>query len=93
MLALGATFPLMGGAEVARRQSHQGESVHRGFSPRLSKRRRRLAPAIKGGNWQGQTYLTYAEHDRCVRATFGAPHKLARALRYDVMKREIIASR
>ena len=28
----------------------------------------RLAPAIVGGNWQGVEYLSYAEHDRCVRA-------------------------
>lgn len=28
----------------------------------------RLAPAIEGGNWQGTEYLTYAEHDFCVRA-------------------------
>ena len=27
----------------------------------------RLPPALKGGNYQGKEYLTYAEHDRCKR--------------------------
>jgi len=35
--------------------------------------RQRLAPAIVGGNWQGQEYLTMAEHDRCVRAQMQDP--------------------
>lgn len=29
--------------------------------------RQRLKPAIVGGNWKGQEYLTYAEHDQCNR--------------------------
>lgn len=30
----------------------------------------RYPAAQKGGNWQGKPYLTYAEHDQCVRAGF-----------------------
>lgn len=29
--------------------------------------RKRLKPEIHGGNWQGKTYVTYAEHDRAYR--------------------------
>lgn len=63
--------------------------------PRSTKRRRvkRLNARVAGGNWQGKQYLSYAEHDRCVRATFGAPHEVASAVRYDMERRAIIASR
>lgn len=63
-------------------------------APRPTKRRgKRLETRTTGGNWQGTHYLSYAEHDRCVRATFGAPDSLARYARYQMVKREIIAAR
>jgi hypothetical protein len=49
--------------------------------------------AVSGGHHGGKPYLSLAEHDRCVCATFGAPHDLARKLRYDVERRAIEASR
>lgn len=54
----------------------------------------RLAPAIVGGNWQGQQYLTYAEHDQCVRSTLDElSYSGSRAEQYERTKREIIAER
>jgi hypothetical protein len=32
---------------------------------------KRLAPTV-GGNWQGKPYLSYAEHDACMRAELDA---------------------
>jgi hypothetical protein len=54
---------------------------------------KRLNVRVSGGNWQGSQYLSYAEHDRCVRATFRAPNRLARLARYQVEKGSEIASR
>ncbi len=58
----------------------------------LHNRASRLAPAIKGGNWQGVEYLTYAEHDRCVRATFGAGGRMKKGA-YEYEKQQIIKAR
>lgn len=45
--------------------------------------KRRYPHARKGGNWQGQPYITYAEHDQCVRATFGlGPNTTREARRF-----------
>jgi hypothetical protein len=67
-------------------------------APRPIKRRgkrrgKRLETRTAGGNWQGKQYLSYAEHDRCVRATFGAPHEAAKAARYAMQRRHIEANR
>jgi hypothetical protein len=61
--------------------------------PRKRRSHKRLNARVSGGNWQGVPYLSYAEHDRCVRATFGAPNGLARLARYEVEKGEVVASR
>jgi hypothetical protein len=52
----------------------------------------RLAPAKKGGNWQGLPYLTLAEHDQCVRASFGSTSRYQRDLSYRAEMEKILAT-
>jgi SLT domain-containing protein len=71
-------------------------------APRLIKRRgKRLETRTAGGNWQGQPYLSYAEHDRCTRAGLAEVddtrpsnvRKLQRVAGYHRERAKIIASR
>lgn len=90
--AIGIGMGAMGGAEVIGRGYGGGLSTSRRRS-RPKKARQRLAPARQGGNWQGVPYLSYAEHDRCVRATFGLKTKSERDLAYRAELERITASR
>lgn len=54
---------------------------------------KRLNARVQGGNWQGMPYLSYAEHDRCVRATFGLKTKADREVAYGAECERIFASR
>lgn len=49
--------------------------------------------AHTGGNWQGIEYLTYAEHDRCVRASLAADSKADKEFLYGQEMQVIIEER
>jgi hypothetical protein len=61
----------------------------------------RRAPTVFGGHWKGAPYLSYAEHDRCVRAgmadVFSNQPKAVRRLQrdggYNAERNKILASR
>jgi hypothetical protein len=59
----------------------------------IDSRRSDFPPAAPGGNWQGVPYLSYAEHDRCVRTTFGLESRKSRDFAYHSELEQIIASR
>jgi hypothetical protein len=60
---------------------------------RIKPRRKRLNVRVSGGNWQGLPYLSYAEHDRCVRATLGLQTRGDRDLAYRAELERITAGR
>jgi hypothetical protein len=60
---------------------------------RIKRRGKRLNARTAGGNWQGVPYLSYAEHDRCVRTTFGLESRKSRDFAYHSELEQIIASR
>lgn len=91
-LALAASAGTGNAVEVIPREPSSAPSPSTS-APRNRKARRRLNVRVAGGNWQGQPYLSYAEHDQCVRATFGAPHSPAKVARYDMERRHIVATR
>lgn len=91
-LALAASAGTGNAVEVMPREPSSTPSAFSG-GRKKHKSRKRLNARIAGGNWQGKQYLSYAEHDRCVRATFGAPNGLARLARYEVEKGAVVASR
>lgn len=43
---------------------------------------KRLETRTTGGNWQGQEYLSYREHDVCVRSSLHEHDRLVRASSY-----------
>jgi hypothetical protein len=59
--------------------------------PRHAKKsRKRLNARVRGGNWMGVPYLSYAEHDRCTRAKIAAGGDSAA---YKAERAAIIAAR
>lgn len=86
-----------GGAEVVVERPSPGVFMRSGPArsrgPRRKKSVQRLAPARVGGNWKGRQYLSYAEHDRCVRATFGIGIKDERDATYNREMDALIAAR
>jgi hypothetical protein len=61
---------MSGSAEVVPHRSFDGPPPPR--APQRKKSRRRLNTRVRGGNWKGLPYLSYAEHDRCTRAGMAA---------------------
>lgn len=76
-------FSLFYAAIFARSRFTQPRTSHRQRPHRTRDNRagsQRLKPAIVGGNWQGQEYLTYAEHDKIKREALllNAPYEVVR---------------
>jgi hypothetical protein len=61
--------------------------------PRKRRSHKRLNARVSGGNWQGVPYLSYAEHDRCVRKTLGMSLRKSRDFAYRSELEAIISSR
>lgn len=91
-LALAAGAGTGNAVEVMPREPNSAPSLFAG-GPRKRKFRKRLNTRVDGGNWQGVPYLSYAEHDRCVRKTFGLTARKSRDFAYRSELEQIIASR
>lgn len=92
-LALAASAGTGNAVEVMPREPSNTPSVFSGGRPKKRKSRRRLNVRVAGGNWQGVPYLSYAEHDRCVRKTLGLESRKSRDFAYHSELEQIIASR
>jgi hypothetical protein len=94
-LALAASAGTGNAVEVISREPDRSPSSPSPFSggKRKRKSRKRLNVHVAGGNWQGVLYLSYAEHDRCVRKTFGLGSRKSRDFAYHSELEQIIASR
>lgn len=91
--ALGASTGL-GDAVAVSRPKQDTFNRSMANAPRRPKQRiKRLNARVQGGNWQGMPYLSYAEHDRCVRATFGLKRRDDKNAAYQTEMERITASR